>query len=72
MRQLTVTIPDDLFSSLIEFINKIPETTFVENEIKTHQELQNKMVLDRINNANPEEYIPVKESLQKLKNKYGF
>jgi hypothetical protein len=72
MRQLTVTIPDNLYSLMIEFINKIPEASFVENEIKASQEKQQKIVLDRINSAKPEDYIPARESLQKLKTKYGF
>jgi hypothetical protein len=72
MRQLTVTIPDNLYSSIVEFINKIPDATFVENDIKSPQEYQQKIVLDRINNAKPEDYIPARESLQKLKTKHGF
>jgi hypothetical protein len=33
---------------------------------------QQEMVLERMKNAKPEDYVEAKESLKKIKDKYGF
>ena len=72
MKQLTVTIPDSFYDSFVDFFKHIPNVSIEENEIEEVPEWQQKMVLDRIKNSKPEDYIDVDEALKNLKNKYGF
>ncbi|MBZ4043579.1 hypothetical protein [Flavobacterium hibisci] len=72
MRQLTVTIPDDFYETFISFFKHVPEVSIdekVENEIPLWQQ---EMVLERIKNTKPEDYIDANEALENLKKKYGF
>lgn len=72
MKQLTVTIPDSFYDSFVDFFKHIPNVSIEENEIEEVPEWQQKMVLDRIKNSKPEDYIDADEALENLKSKYGF
>jgi hypothetical protein len=72
MRQLTVTIPDDFYETFVSFFKHIPDVSIdenIENEIPLWQQ---EMVLERMKNAKPEDYIDADEALKSLKDKYGF
>lgn len=72
MRQLTVTIPDDFYPTFIEFFKHIPDVSIndkKENEVPLWQQ---EMVLDRIKNSKPEDYIDANIALSNLKKKYGL
>jgi hypothetical protein len=71
MRQVTVTIPDEYYDNLIEFLKPIPDT-IVDNSQEEYNRLIEKMVLERVKNSKPEDYIDARESVQRLKLKYGF
>jgi hypothetical protein len=71
MRQLTVTIPDEYYDSLIQFLKPIPDT-FVDNSQEEYNRSIEKMVLERAENSKPEDYVDARESVQRLKLKYGF
>lgn len=71
MRQLTVTIPDDFYDTFISFFKHVPNVSIdekVENEIPLWQQ---EMVLDRIKNAKPEDYISWEESKKRLNAKWN-
>lgn len=71
MRQLTVTIPDDFYDTFISFFKHVPDVSIdekVENEIPLWQQ---EMVLDRIKNAKPEDYISWEESKKRLNAKWN-
>jgi hypothetical protein len=72
MRQLTVTIPDDFYETFISFFKHIPDVSIDENTANEIPLWQQEMVLDRIKNAKPEDYIDADVALESLKNKYGF
>ena len=72
MKQLTVTIPDSFYDSFVDFFKHIPNVSIEENEIEEVPEWQQKMVLDRIKNSKPEDYIDADEALENLKSKYGY
>jgi hypothetical protein len=71
MRQVTVTIPDEYYDNLIQFLKPIPDT-IVDNSQEEYNRSIEKMVLERVKNAKPEDYADARESVQKLKLKYGF
>lgn len=56
MRQLTLTIPDNFYEKLMLFLAPEPEVVVEEktNEVPLWQQ---EMVLERIKNAKPEDYI---------------
>ena len=72
MRQLTVTIPDDFYTSFIEFFKHIPEV-YIQNKDENKVPLwQQEIVLDRIKNAKPEDYIDANLAIDFLRKKYGI
>lgn len=71
MRQVTVTIPDEYYDNLIQFLKPIPDT-IVDNSQEEYNRSIEKMVLERVKNSKPEDYVDARESVQKLKLKYGF
>jgi hypothetical protein len=71
MRQVTVTIPDEYYDNLIQFLKPIPDS-FVDNSQEEYNRSIEKMVLERVKNSKPEDYVDARESVQKLKIKYGF
>ncbi|MFB9078084.1 hypothetical protein ACFFLS_17780 [Flavobacterium procerum] len=71
MRQLTVTIPDDFYETFISFFKHVPDVSIdenVENEIPLWQQ---EMVLDRMKNAKPEDFISWEESKKRLNAKWN-
>ena len=71
MRQLTVTIPDDFYETFISFFKHIPDVSInenIENEIPLWQQ---EMVLERIKNAKPEDYVSWEESKKRLNAKWN-
>ena len=72
MRQLTVTIPDDFYETFISFFKHIPDVSIDENPANEIPLWQQEMVLERMKNAKPEDYIDADEALKSLKDKYGF
>ena len=57
MRQLTVTIPDDFYETFISFFKHVPDVSINENIENEVPQWQQEMVLERIKNAKPEDYI---------------
>ena len=72
MRQLTVTIPDDFYETFISFFKHIPDVSINESVVNEVPLWQQEMVLERLKNAKPEDYVDARESLKKIKDKYGF
>jgi hypothetical protein len=72
MRQLTVTIPDDFYETFISFFKHIPEVSIDDKASNEVPLWQQEMVLERMKNAKPEDYVDARESLKKIKDKYGF
>ena len=71
MRQATVTIPDEYYDHLMQFLKPIPDTIIDNNQDEYNKSIE-KMVLARIKNSKPEDYVNAKESLNRIKEKYGF
>ena len=70
MRQLTVTIPDDFYYTFISFLKRIPNVSIdknTENEIPLWQQ---EMVLERMKNAKPEDYISWEEAKKEMDKKW--
>lgn len=57
MRQLTVTIPDDFYETFVSFFKHIPDVSIDENVENDIPLWQQEMVLERIKNAKPEDYL---------------
>ncbi len=72
MKQITLTIPDDFYPSLVEFCKDNPEVSIHEREENEVPLWQQELVLERIKNAKPEDYIDATFALERLKNKYGI
>lgn len=72
MRQLNVTIPDDFYETFISYFKDIPNVSIDENITNEVPLWQQEMVLERIKNAKPEDYVDALESLDKIKKKYSF
>lgn len=70
MRQLTVTIPDDFYETFINFFKHIPEVSIDDENISEVTLWQQEMVLERIKNAKPEEYILLEDALKELDKKW--
>lgn len=71
MRQVKITIPDEYYDNLMAFLAPIPNTEIDTTEEDYEKSVQ-KMVLERIKNAKPEDYVDARTSLKKIKEKYGF
>jgi hypothetical protein len=69
MKQLTVTIPDEFYESLLQFLKPIPDVLVDESHEKYKLSIE-KMVLDRQKNAKPEDYIPLEDALKELDKKW--
>lgn len=75
--QLILNVKDkNKATLLLEFLKSLNYVNSVE-QVDDEQdfevpEWQQKIVLDRIKNSKPEDYITVEESNKRLKQKYGF
>jgi hypothetical protein len=70
MRQLTVTIPDDFYETFINFFKHVPEVSIDDENICEVPLWQQEMVLERIKNAKPEDYILLEDALKELDKKW--
>jgi hypothetical protein len=70
MRQLTITIPDDFYESLIQFLKPIPDVLVGETQEEYNRSIE-KMVSERAKNAKPEDYITWEESKKRLNAKWN-
>jgi galactose-1-phosphate uridylyltransferase len=70
MRQVTVTIPDEHYDDLINFLKPIPETVIDNREEEYNKKIQ-EMVLDRVNNSKPEDYVSWEECKKRLNAKWN-
>lgn len=57
MKQLTVTIPDEFYKTFIAFFKHMPDVVIDERETNEVPEWQQKIVLERMKNAKPEDYL---------------
>jgi serine protease inhibitor len=69
MKTITVTVSDNYYNTFMEFFKYNPNVSFDEKEFNNWQE---EMVLERIKNAKPEDYIDTNLALINLKEKYGL
>jgi len=70
MRQLTVTIPDDFYKTFIAFFKHIPNVVIDEKETIEVPEWQQKLVLERMENAKPEDFLDWDEVKKELDKKW--
>ena len=71
MREVKVTIPDEYYNDLINFLKPIPNSLVDNREDEYNKKIQ-EMVLERVKHSKPEDYVDARESLKRLKVKYGF
>lgn len=71
MRQLTVTIPDDFYETFISFFKHVPDVSINENVDNEIPLWQQEMVLERIKNSKPEDYLSWEESKKRLNAKWN-
>ncbi len=67
MRHLSVTIPDSLYNSFIDFFKHVPEVIINEETEDGIPEWHKKIVLDRINKENINTGVEWKEVRKTLK-----
>ena len=67
MKTITITVSDHYYDTFMAFFKNNPNVKFDEKEYAAWQEA---MVLDRVRNAKPEDYIDAKAALKNLKEKY--
>jgi galactose-1-phosphate uridylyltransferase len=70
MRQLTVTIPDAFYESLMQFLKPIPDVLVDESQEEYNRSIE-KMVIERVKNSKPEDYISWEESKKRLDAKWN-
>ena len=70
MKQLTVTLPDEFYDSFIAFFKHIPDVTIAEKKECEVPLWQQELVLERIKNSKPEDYISWEESKKILDAKW--
>ncbi len=70
MRQLTVTIPDDFYNKLMSFLAPIPEVVVEEKNNDEVPLWQQEIVLERIKNSKPEDYVSWEEAKKRLDAKW--
>lgn len=72
MKQVTLNIPDEYYESFLTYLKETPSIS-IENESENGvPKWQQELVLNRIKNSKPEDYIDANVALQKLKMKYGI
>jgi len=69
MRQVTVTIPDEYYENLLQFLKPIPDAV-VDNRQEEYNRSIEKMVLERLENSKPEDYVSWEESKKRLDAKW--
>ena len=71
MRQVTITIPDEYYENLMQFLNPIPNTT-INNRQEEHDKFIQNLIVERAKNAKPEDYQSWEEAMKELDIKYKF
>ena len=71
MRQVTITIPDEYYDNLMQFLKPIPNT-LIDNSKEEYDKAIEKKVLKRISRSKPDDYRDARISLNRLKEKHGF
>jgi hypothetical protein len=71
MRQIKVTIPDEYYDNLIAFLKPIPNT-IVDNSEEEYNNSIERMVLERVKNTKPEDYISWEIAKKELDKKWNF
>lgn len=73
MRQVIVSFPDDFYQTFMEYLKDKPEV-LVDEKLeyldKSVPQWQQDLVLERIKNAKPEDYIPWNEAKKRLDAKW--
>lgn len=69
MKQVTVTIPDEYYENLVQFLKPIPDSN-IDNSQDEYNKSVEKMVLDRIKNSKSEDYTPWNEAKKRLDAKW--
>jgi hypothetical protein len=67
MRKLTVTISDEFYAKLMTFLAPNPEIIVEEKSDDSVPLWQQEMVLERIKNSKPEDYIDAKIAIDSFK-----
>jgi hypothetical protein len=70
MRQVKVTIPDEYYDNLLEFLKPIPDSK-VDNEEDEYNKKIQEMVIDRVKNSKPEDYVPWEDAKKRLDAKWN-
>jgi hypothetical protein len=70
MRQLTVTLPDHIYDKFIDLCKQMPEVSIFDKPLHDVLLWQQELVLERIKNAKPEDYISWEESKKRLDEKW--
>ena len=71
MRQVTITIPDEYYENLMQFLKPIPNT-LIDNSKENYDRSIEKIVKERILNSKPDDYFDARIFLNRLKEKHGF
>lgn len=72
MRQVTVNIPDEFYESFMTYLKETPSISIETESENGVPYWQQELVLNRIKNSKPEDYIDAREALNRLKLKYGI
>ena len=70
MRQLTVTIPDNFYDSFISLFKDNPEVSIEEKTDFEVPKWQQELVLERMKNAKPEDYLDWEDVKKELDKKW--
>lgn len=70
MRQVMVTIPDEYYDNLMAFLKPIPDSK-VDNSEEEYNKKIKEMVLERVKNSKPEDYVSWEESKKRLDAKWN-
>ena len=71
MRQVTITILDEYYENLIQFLKPIPNTT-IDNRQEEYDKFIQNLIVKRAKNAKPEDYQSWEEAMKELDIKYKF
>ena len=72
MKQLTINIPDHSYKAFMEYFNRIPEATVLNETSSFILEQKHLDILDRRQKMGVENCLTREESNSKLKEKYGL
>lgn len=70
--KFTVSVPDKKAKTFVQFLKTIDYVNVEENKDFVVPEWHKKLVLKRIKNSKPEDYIPLDKAMKKLKKELGI